>query len=132
MVSPMLSIPNSGTPSVSYQAWYQIEAEWDGVVVEISTDGGMNWADLPPVGGYPSDFSETLNPPINACGYPASQGAFGGASTGFDAFSHDLTGFAGQTVQIRWSFSSDPGYEEEGFYLDEVNYNGINTFGVCN
>ncbi len=131
LLSPALSIPNAGTPSVDYQAWYQLEANWDGVVVEISTDGGDSWNDLPPVGGYPSDFSSTLNPPINGCGYPASQGAFGGASTGFDSFTHDLSAYLGETVQIRWSFSSDPGYEEEGFYLDQVNYNGVNTFNLC-
>ena len=131
MLSPVLSIPNSGTPSIDYQAWFDIEAEWDGVVVEISTDGGANWIDLPPVGGYPSDFSQTLNPPINGCGYPASQGAFGGLSSGFDPFSHDLSAYLGETVQIRWSFSTDPGFELEGFYIDEVNYNGVNTYDQC-
>lgn len=131
MYSPELSIPNSGSPSVDYQAWYQIEAEWDGVVVEISNDGGNSWTDLPPAGGYPSDFSQTTATPINGCGYPASQGAIGGASSGFDAFSHDLSAYQGDTVQIRWSFSTDPGYEEEGFYIDQVNYNNIYTPNVC-
>lgn len=131
MYSPEISIPNSGSPSIDYQAWYQIEAEWDGVVVEISTDGGNNWTDLPPVGGYPSDFSQTTATPINGCEYPASQGAFGGASTGFDPFSHDLSAYAGETVQIRWSFSTDPGYEEEGFYIDQINYNNVHTPNVC-
>ncbi|MGJ8663061.1 MAG: S8 family serine peptidase [Marinicella sp.] len=131
MTSPMLSIPNSGTPSIDYQAWFEIEAEWDGVVVEISTDGGANWVDLPPVGGYPSDFSQTLNPPINGCEYPTTQGAFGGDSSNFDAFSHDLSAYLGDTVQIRWSFSTDPGFEVEGFYIDEINYNDINTFDAC-
>ena len=131
MVSPELSIPSSGTPSIDYQAWFEIEAEWDGVVVEISTDGGTNWNDLPPVGGYPSDFSETLNPPINGCGYPATQGAFGGVSSGFDPFSHDLSSYLGETVHIRWSFSTDPGFEQEGFYIDQINYNNVNTFNTC-
>lgn len=132
MVSPLIEIPASGSPSIDYQAWYQIEAEWDGVVVEISTDGGNNWNDLPPVGGYPSDFSQTLNPPINACDYPASQGAFGGASSGFDPFTHDLSAYLGESVLIRWSFSTDPGYEEEGFYIDQINYNDVITYGSCN
>lgn len=135
MYSPLLEIPNSGSASVDYKAWWQIEAEWDGVVVEISTDGGNSWADFGPDGlplnGYPSNFAQTGNPPINACGYDASQGAFGGASSGFEDVSHDLSAYAGQTVQIRWSFSTDPGYEEEGFYLDDLIYSNVHTPNVC-
>jgi len=131
MYSPTISVPSTGSPSVDYQAWYQIEANWDGVVVEISSDGGNSWQDLPPVGGYPSDFSSTQNPPINGCGYPTSQGAFGGASTGFDPVSHDLSAFGGQDIQVRWSFSTDPGYEEEGFYIDEIQYNNVYTPNTC-
>ncbi|WP_179952288.1 S8 family serine peptidase [Marinicella rhabdoformis] len=129
--SPELSIPNSGSPSVDYQAWYEIEAQWDGVVVEVSNDGGSTWTDLPPVGGYPSDFSQTGSPAINVCGYPASQGAYGGNSTGFDPFSHDLTAYQGDTVQIRWSFSTDPASQFEGFYIDQINYNNVYTPNVC-
>lgn len=131
MYSPVISIPNSGSASIDYQAWYEIEANWDGVVVEISTDGGSSWQDLPPVGGYPSDFSSTQNPPINGCGYPTTQGAFGGSSTGFDPVSHDLSSYSGQSVQIRWSFSTDPGYEEEGFYIDSIEYNNVYVPNTC-
>jgi hypothetical protein len=78
-----------------------------------------------PVGGYPGDFSQTGTPPINACGYAASQGAFNGPSgngnlTGWSQFTHDLSAWAGQTVQVRWNFSSDGGFEVEGFYLDDI------------
>ncbi len=131
MYSPEISIPNTGNPSIEYQAWWQIEAQWDGVVVEISTDGGNNWQDLPPTGGYPSDFSLTQNPPINDCGYPSTQGAFGGASNGFEAIEHDLSSYAGETVLIRWSFSTDPGYEEEGMYIDDINYIDVYTANQC-
>ncbi|MFV0542458.1 MAG: S8 family serine peptidase [Marinicella pacifica] len=131
MHSPLISVPNAGSPSIDYRAWYEIEANWDGVVVEISTDGGNSWQDLPPVGGYPSNFSSTQNPPINGCGYPTTQGAFGGASSGFDPVSHDLSAYAGQNVQIRWSMSTDPGYEEEGFYIDDIQYNNVHTPNTC-
>ena len=112
--------------TIAYKTRYDIETDWDGVVVEISNDGGNSWSDLPPVGGYPNDFSSTGNPPINVCGYPQSQGAFNGSTNGlFQNITHNLSAYHGQTVQIRWSFSSDPGSEEEGFYLDELSYNNI-------
>jgi hypothetical protein len=114
-----------GAPQLSYQALFQLEADFDGVVVEISDDGGASWQDLPPAGGYPDGFAQTGSPAINACGYPASQGAFSGENPlfgvdGFDAYSTDLTAFAGTTVFIRWRFSSDPFVGGEGFFLDEI------------
>ena len=134
MHSTTFAIPAAPTspPSISYQSRYNIEADWDGVVVEISTNGGASWIDLPPVGGYPNDFSSTGTPPINTCGYAASHGAFNGNSAGaFQLVTHDLTAYQGQTVKIRWSLSSDPGSEEEGFYIDELSYNNIEVPQVC-
>jgi bacillopeptidase F (M6 metalloprotease family) len=107
--------------TLQYDARFNLEQNWDGVVVEISTNGGSTWADLPPTGGYPGTLSETGSPPINACGYAATQGAYTGSSGGvFQAKASSLAAFAGQTVMIRWRFTSDPGAEEEGFYLDNV------------
>ncbi len=134
MHSTTFSIPATpaATPNITYQSRYNIEIDWDGVVVEISTDGGSSWADLPPNGGYPNDFSSTGTPPINICGYPASQGAFNGNTGGaFVSVTHDLSAYQGQTVQIRWSLSTDPGSEEEGFYLDELTYNNIDAPQAC-
>ena len=134
MYSTTFSIPATpaSPPSISYQSRYNIEADWDGVVVEISTDGGTNWTDLPPNGGYPGGFSMTGSPPINACGYASTHGAFNGSTAGaFQNITHDLTAYQGQTVQIRWSLSSDPGSEFEGFYLDELNYNNILVPQAC-
>lgn len=115
-------------------AKYDMEFQWDGVVQEISTDGGATWNDLPLAGGYPSSFAQTTNPPINACGYVASHGAFNGVTTTssdadpnngtatavFKPFATDLAAFAGQSVQIRWRMSSDPGASFIGFFLDQV------------
>ncbi len=134
MHSTTFTIPAvpASPPSITYQARYNIEANWDGVVVEISTNGGSSWTDLPPVGGYPSDFSSTGNPPINVCGYAASHGAFNGDTAGaFQLVTHDLTAYQGQTVKIRWSLSTDPGAEEEGFYVDELSYNNIEVPQAC-
>jgi hypothetical protein len=132
---PALVMPADAT--LSFEAMYDLEFEWDGVVQEISTDGGANWADLPPDGGYPSSFAQTGAPPVNACGYDASHGAFNGVSTAssnadpnngtanavFKPFTTDLGAFAGQSVMIRWRFSSDPASNFAGFFLDEVHVN---------
>jgi hypothetical protein len=55
--TPALTLPAGA--ALTYQAKYDVEYQWDGVVTEISTDDGATWNDLPPDGGYPSDFSQT-------------------------------------------------------------------------
>jgi hypothetical protein len=133
---------------LDFMARYDIEYQWDGVVMEISTDGGTSWVDLPPDGGYPGSFAQTLDPPINACGFTASHGAFNGVTTAgsnadpgngsataiFKPFSVDLSAYFGQTVRIRWRMSSDPGASFEGFFLDQVQVTGAPGGGsyTCN
>ncbi|MET0232767.1 MAG: S8 family serine peptidase [Rhodanobacteraceae bacterium] len=136
---PELVIPAGAT--MNFEAMYDLEFEWDGVVQEISTDGGATWNDLPPNGGYPSDFSQTGDPPVNACGYPASQGAFNGVSTAnsnadpnngtatavFKPFTTNLAAYAGQSATIRWRFSSDPASNFAGFFLDAIHIEAPTT-----
>lgn len=122
---------SSSSAVLTYKARYNLESTWDGVVVEISVNSGP-WTDLPPTGGYPSSFSSTGSPPVNACGYAASQGAFSGSSGGvFVTRSSNVPATSGSTIQIRWRFSSDPGSEEAGFFLDEVSITGASTCDGC-
>lgn len=136
ITTPALTLTTGAT--LSYQARYNLEYQWDGVVQEISTDGGATWTSLPPDGGFPSSFAQTMNPPINGCGYPASQGAFSGVSTTtsnassqndtatavFKPFTTNLSAYVGQTVMLRWVLSTDPAAGYEGFSLDEVAITG--------
>jgi hypothetical protein len=130
LTTPALSLAAGAT--LSYFARYNIEHEWDGTVVEISTDGGASWSDLPPAGGYPA----VLVNGGNACGYPTTQGAFSGppgngALTPWAQYTTDLSAFAGQTVRIRWRFTSDGGVEFQGFYLDDIQITNVNLPGAC-
>ncbi len=120
--------------TLSYKAFYDLEEKWDGVVVEISTDDGATWTDLPPVGGYPSDFSlsdDGNGGVVNACGYAKTHGAFSATNGSFQTITHDLSAFAGQNVKVRWQLSSDPASEFEGFYIDSINYPNVELPNVC-
>ncbi len=132
MTLPEIEI-QAGQSTLTYDAAYNVEEYWDGVVVQISTNGGETWSDLPPDGGYPSDFRDTApqGTPINACGFPATQGAFNGAQNTFAPFTTDLSAYAGESVIIRWGFSSDEASEEPGFYLDNIQIGNASAPGVC-
>ncbi len=136
LTTPPLELVSGQPHTLSYWARYNIEEDWDGVVVEISDDGGNTWTDLPPDGGYPGDFSQTGSPPINACGFAPSHGAFNGpagngAPTAWTQYANDLSPWDGQTVQIRWRLSTDPGAEFEGFWLDDIVVSNVKGPGRC-
>lgn len=138
LTTPSLKLTTGA--ALSFQARYDMEYQWDGVVTEISTDGGTTWTDLPPTGGYPDTFAHTQDQgdPGNACGFLATHGAFTGVSTAasnndpnngtaaavFKPFTTDLSSYVGQTVKIRWRMSSDPNTNFQGFFLDQVAISG--------
>jgi hypothetical protein len=122
--------------ALTYWARYNLEFQWDGVVVEISTDGGTTWADLPPSVGYPSTLAMTLNPPINACALPSTHGAFTGpdgnlAPTEWTEYTTSLSAFGNQTVLLRWRLSTDPTASFDGFYLDTIAVTNVNLPEPC-
>jgi hypothetical protein len=105
-------------------------------VVEISTNGGATWANLPPTTpvGYPTTLAQTQG---NGCGYPPTQGAFSGPSdnsglTAWTQYQTNLSAFAGQpNVRIRWRFTSDGGLEFRGFYLDDIQITNVHLPNPC-
>lgn len=134
LTTPALLLQSGST--LTYWARYNLEYQWDGVVVEISDDGGLTWNDLPPSGGYPSTLAQTDNPPVNQCGYPATRGAFTGpagnaALTSWTEYTSDLSAYAGKTVRIRWHFTSDPASEYDGFFLDTISITDVALPGDC-
>jgi hypothetical protein len=89
----------------------------------------------------------TGSPPINACDYPASKAvitgpaAVGGVDcttwktdqlTAYGRRCHLLTGLSpGDTIQLRWRFTSDPGSDYKGFYLDDIGITNIRLPNAC-
>jgi hypothetical protein len=128
--TPPILLQTSPYSVLSYAARWFLEEGWDGVVVEISTNGGASWSALPPIAGHTSTFQFTGNPPINACGYPSTRGAFSGWQDWYVVL-HDLAAYAGQTVTIRWRLSTDPATESWGFYLDDVTISSATVPASC-
>ena len=119
---------------LSYWASYNLEFQWDGVVVEISADGGTTWSTLAPASGYPDKLSQTQG---NGCNYPATQDAFTGPSGNaslvpWTQYTSNLSpAYDNKTVRIRWRFTSDPGAEFDGFFLDTISITNVRLPGVC-
>ena len=157
MQSPKLT---AAAPALDLQYWerHQLEYHWDGISVEYAVNGGA-WNDVPPpsndtgAGCAATDdttgwetLSCTQNPAINACGYPDTKSAFNGplaggtscadwATSAVPAYAHrchPITGLTpGDSLQFRWRFTSDPGAQFAGFYLDDIAVTNVAVQNAC-
>jgi subtilisin family serine protease len=112
-------------PTFSFWHWAKIEYDgspgfethyWDGGVVDISTDGGISFERITPVGGYPHKI--TPNP---ASPFPDNTPCFG-STEGWESVTFDLAAYAGETVQIRFRFGSDEFVVDQGWFIDDVEF----------
>jgi extracellular elastinolytic metalloproteinase len=112
----------SGTPILRFWHHYNHETNsygnYDGGVVEISTDSGATWTDLGSEmtpNGYTGTISTCCESPI------AGRRAFTGNSNGYIETLVDLSSYMGQSVQIRFRMATDNGGTSyRGWYVDDV------------
>ncbi len=102
---------SSGSLTMNYWTWYDVEKDYDYVYVEASTDG-QRWTILKTPSGTDT------NPSGNSFGW----GYTGDSGNGpqWIQESVDLSKYAGQKVQVRFEYITDTAVNGEGFLLDDV------------
>ena len=125
LVSPAIQLPTGSQP-LSLGFWSQQTIEnriggcYDGALLEISSDAGASWRQVPPsrvlVGPYQGPISRAFGNPTRGqlawCGDPGD----------WSRTLIDLQNHAGATVQLRFRLATDAstGRVPHGFYLDDV------------
>ncbi len=123
LASPAIALPDDAT-SVTLTYWNQQTIEdrtggcYDGGILEISTDGGSTWSQIPNArlqtdpydGPIASNYSNPLAG-LNAwCGDPAD----------WRESKVDLSSYTGQTIALRFRLGTDSSSGREGWYIDDV------------
>ena len=108
--------PISGPISLTYQAWYDLEEDYDYVYLEASADG-QRWQILSPPSGTPED------PSGSSFGW-----AYNGVSGGWSREEVDLSQYAGQRIWLRFEYVTDAAINGEGFLLDDVAIPAVDYF----
>lgn len=127
--APMTLTAAQSSQLTFWTAW-DIEANYDGGIVQISTNGGATWTTLTPAGGYPDMVSNDGN----ACSTPLSSGspAFSSeAQFTWQQKSVNLAAYAGQTVKLAWRYGSDIAVNGEGWYVDDIALTHAQIPGSC-
>lgn len=101
-----------------FYARWDIEAGYDQVQVEISTDDGNSWT--PQCGKYTRvGTADHISP-----GEPV----YDGVQDAWVLEEIDLGDYLGQTISLRFEISSDRGVNGDGFYLDQPSVDIIRRF----
>lgn len=100
--------------TLDFDAWYDIEKDWDFAMVQISKDGGTTWESL-----STTRTTDVIHPD----GYPAIKEnlpGYTGSSNGWVHETMDLSAYAGQEIQLQFRSMSDWATNLDGFFTDNV------------
>ena len=109
----------SGPITFTYRTWYDLEENYDYVFLEISTNG-RDWRII----RTPSSTSE--DPSGNSYGW-GYNGLSGDEGTWIEEII-DLSGYAGEVIQLRFEYITDAAANGEGLLLDDISIPEIGYF----
>ncbi|MGW1132735.1 immune inhibitor A domain-containing protein [Streptomyces griseoluteus] len=94
--------------TLDLDGWYDIEADYDYLYAEVSTDGA-NWTALDgTVNGQPIPRDGSDKPALT------------GTVDGYKKLSYSLDAYAGKKIQLRFRYQTDGGKALRGFAADEI------------
>ena len=106
-----IDITLSAIPILSFSAKWDIEATWDFVQVQASTDG-ISWISL---------TGKHTRPGSGRGVQPEGEPGYDGVQSQWVEEESDLSAFAGDpSVFVRFVLMSDNHTERDGFYVDEI------------
>jgi hypothetical protein len=126
LVSPEFMVPSGA--EFSFWHKHQFESgntDYDGGVIEITTNGGTNWQDLGSMitqNGYNGTLNDGFDNPLGG------RQAFTDSLGVFTEVVVDLSSFAGQTVQLRWRMGTDNTQGAGDWKIDDIK---VSAAGTC-
>jgi immune inhibitor A len=110
-------LAGAGAP-VTFTFWtdYTIEEFWDYAFIEVSTDGGTSWVQLPDMDGVTTNN----DPNGRLVDYGGLQNGITGDSGGWTQLRFDLSAYAGSSIKLRFRYATDAGFLERGMFVDDV------------
>jgi len=115
--SPLFNFSTQGQIyTLEFKSKFAFENEFDGFIVNYSTDRGTSWTKLNNV--MEEGWYNMISDPESIFG--ASVPIFGGSTDGeFESFSTDVTFLIGENVVFEFAFLSDDGVVDVGMALDD-------------
>ncbi|GAA4821648.1 immune inhibitor A domain-containing protein [Streptomyces ziwulingensis] len=104
-----VDLTGKSSAALTLDGWYDIEAEYDYLYAEVSTDGGANWTTLD--GTFDGQ-------PIPRDG--SDKPALTGTVDAYGKLVYPLDAYAGDQIDLRFRYQTDGGVAQKGFAADEI------------
>jgi hypothetical protein len=108
-----ITVPTGG--DLSFWLWYDYEASYDGLNVQISTNGGTTWTLMMPTVGAYTGSGNSANP--LGLGVPCWTGHVQGF---WENIEFDLAAYEGMSVMFRFASGADSSVFYPGAYIDDI------------
>ena len=131
--SPPLTIPAEGDAVLHAQVAYQIEPDFDYAFLQVSDNNGASWTTVPTDRSVDPQHEDPDNDPATdlgitgVSGAPASEDPWWSFAPAWVSLSADLSGYAGDTVRVRWRYDTDGATHGSGLAVDSLNVGDLST-----
>ena len=109
---PTVDLTNASDAMVKFYAKWNLEADYDFVQFQVSTDGGTTW--IGQCGNY-----TVLGTSANGSVQPNNQPLYEGTRSSWVVEEINLSDYLGQIIKLRFQLKSDGGTAADGFYFDD-------------
>ncbi len=108
-ISPPIDLSDSPFPTLTFRMYVDIEPQYEGVNLKVSNDGGMTWTVV-----------DTIVPPYAPFSVDGEQAWSGWqVALGWQQVTANLAQYIGQTIQLKFSFTSDGANNGGGYFIDD-------------
>ena len=109
---PTVDLTNASDAMVKFYAKWNLEADYDFVQFQVSTDGGTTW--IGQCGNY-----TVLGTSANGSVQPNNQPVYEGVRSSWVIEEINLSDYLGQIIKLRFQLKSDGGTTADGYYFDD-------------
>ena len=99
----------------TFDAYWDIEKDWDYGYLEVSTDDGSSWTTLPDMDGVLTDFDPNT-----------SNLGWGVTGSGSGNLRFDLSAYADSAIGLRFRYLTDTAVSNPGWWVDNISLSDIN------
>ncbi|MFF5309278.1 immune inhibitor A domain-containing protein [Streptomyces massasporeus] len=105
----VVDLTGKSKAQLTLDGWYDIEANYDFLYTEVSTDGGANWTAVDgTVDGQPIQRDASDKPVLT------------GTVDGYKKLAFSLDAYAGKKIDLRFRYQTDGGVAQKGFAADAI------------
>jgi len=117
IISPIINLTSVSNADLEFWMWASLDDNYDGGIVEISTDDGTTWQQLDPTnaeGNYNGILSTSWGNPLGG------KYAFCTDTSSWVKKKFSLDAYCGNTVFLRFTFGSDSSVSGSGWLIDAI------------